>query len=52
MSKMREIQIEKVTLNVGVGQAGNELDKAIKLLVFLEVFHARTGIKIAILILL
>lgn len=32
MNKMREIQVEKVTLNVGVGQAGNELDKAIKLL--------------------
>lgn len=32
MNKMRELQIEKVTLNIGVGQAGNELDKAIKLL--------------------
>lgn len=28
MNKMREIRIEKITLNVGVGEAGDKLDKA------------------------
>lgn len=32
MNKMKEIRIEKVTLNIGTGEAGNKLDKAMKLL--------------------
>jgi len=32
MNKMREIRIEKVTLNIGAGQAGEKLEKAMKLL--------------------
>jgi len=32
MNKMREIKIEKVTLNIGVGKPGDQLDKAMKLL--------------------
>lgn len=32
MNKMKEIRIEKVTLNVGVGKPGPELEKALKLL--------------------
>jgi large subunit ribosomal protein L5 len=32
MNKMREIRIEKVTLNVGVGEAGDRLEKAAKML--------------------
>lgn len=31
-NKMRQIRIQKVTLNMGVGQAGEKLDKALKLL--------------------
>ena len=31
-NKMREIRIEKITLNIGVGQPGDNLDKAVKLL--------------------
>lgn len=31
-NKMREIRIEKITLNMGVGQPGDKLDKAMKLL--------------------
>lgn len=31
-NKMREIKIEKITLNIGVGQPGDDLDKAVKLL--------------------
>lgn len=38
-NKMREIRIEKVTLNVGVGKAGDELEKVEKLL------HNITGAK-------
>ena len=29
---MREIRIEKVSLNIGVGKPGDELEKAVKLL--------------------
>ncbi|MCD4759873.1 50S ribosomal protein L5 [archaeon] len=32
MNKMKEIRIEKITLNVGVGEAGDKLEKAILLL--------------------
>jgi len=32
MNKMQEIKIEKVTLNIGVGEAGEKLDKACKIL--------------------
>jgi large subunit ribosomal protein L5 len=32
MNKMREIRIEKVTLNIGTGTAGENVEKAIKLL--------------------
>lgn len=32
MNKMKEIRIEKVTLNIGTGEAGNKLTKAMKLL--------------------
>lgn len=32
MNKMKEIRIEKVTLNIGVGKPGPELEKALKLL--------------------
>ncbi len=32
MSSMRDIRIEKITLNVGVGEAGDKLEKASKLL--------------------
>jgi len=32
MNKMREIRIEKVTLNIGIGESGDRLDKAAKLL--------------------
>ncbi|MEW6063188.1 MAG: 50S ribosomal protein L5 [Nanoarchaeota archaeon] len=32
MNVMREIKIEKVTLNIGVGKPGEQLDKAMKLL--------------------
>ena len=32
MNKMKEIRIEKLTLNIGTGGAGERLDKAIKLL--------------------
>lgn len=32
MNPMREIRIEKITLNCGVGEAGDKLDKAMKLL--------------------
>ena len=32
MNPMRQIRIEKVTLNIGVGQPGEKLDKAVKLL--------------------
>ncbi len=31
-NKMREIKIEKITLNIGVGKPGDKLDKAFKLL--------------------
>ena len=31
-NKMREIKIEKITLNIGVGGPGDKLDKAMKLL--------------------
>ncbi len=31
-NKMREIRIEKITLNIGVGQPGEKLEKAVKLL--------------------
>ncbi|MCD4666378.1 50S ribosomal protein L5 [archaeon] len=31
-NKMKEISIEKVTLNIGVGESGDRLDKAVKLL--------------------
>ena len=32
MNSMRDIRIEKVTLNCGVGEAGDKLDNAMKLL--------------------
>ncbi len=32
MNKMKEIQVEKITLNIGVGETGDKLDKASKLL--------------------
>jgi len=32
MNKMQEIRIEKLTLNIGVGESGDKLDKAISLL--------------------
>ncbi|MBS3153184.1 50S ribosomal protein L5 [Candidatus Woesearchaeota archaeon] len=32
MNKMKEIQVEKITLNVGVGETGDRLEKASKLL--------------------
>lgn len=32
MNQMKEIRIEKVTLNIGVGKPGPELEKALKLL--------------------
>lgn len=32
MNKMKEIRIEKLTLNIGVGEAGDKLDKAMILL--------------------
>ena len=32
MNKMQEIKIEKVTLNIGVGESGDKLDKAVLLL--------------------
>lgn len=32
MNKMKEIRIEKITLNVGIGEAGNKLDKAVLML--------------------
>lgn len=32
MTSMREIRIEKVTVNMGVGQTGEELDKAVQIL--------------------
>lgn len=32
MNKMRELRIEKVTLNIGTGEAGEKLEKAKKLL--------------------
>jgi len=32
MNPMREIRIEKVTLNIGCGEAGEKLEKAVKLL--------------------
>ncbi|MBU3905331.1 MAG: 50S ribosomal protein L5 [Nanoarchaeota archaeon] len=32
MNKMREIKVEKVTINIGTGEPGAKLDKAIKLL--------------------
>ena len=32
MNKMQEIRIEKLTFNIGVGESGAKLDKAIKLL--------------------
>ena len=32
MNKMREIRIEKVTLNIGAGEAGAKLEKGMKLL--------------------
>lgn len=32
MNKMREIRIEKITLNIGAGEAGAKLDKGVKLL--------------------
>lgn len=32
MNKMKEIRIEKVTLNIGAGEAGDKLEKAMKLL--------------------
>lgn len=31
-NRMKQIKIEKVTLNIGVGQSGDKLDKAMKLL--------------------
>ena len=32
MNKMKEIRIEKITLNIGTGKPGEDLDKAVKLL--------------------
>jgi len=32
MNKMQEIRIEKITLNIGTGEAGDKLDKAVLLL--------------------
>jgi len=32
MNVMKQIRIEKVTLNIGIGQAGDNLEKAVKLL--------------------
>ena len=32
MSAMKDVKIEKVTVNMGVGQAGEELDKAVAIL--------------------
>ena len=32
MNKMQEIKIEKITLNIGVGETGDKLEKASRLL--------------------
>ena len=32
MNKMQEIKLEKITLNIGVGESGDKLDKAVSLL--------------------
>ncbi len=32
MNSMQEIRVEKITLNIGVGEAGDKLDKAVSLL--------------------
>jgi len=32
MNKMKDIRIEKITLNMGMGEAGDKLKKATKLL--------------------
>lgn len=32
MNNMKEIRIEKITLNIGTGESGNKLEKAMKLL--------------------
>ena len=39
MNKMKEVRVDKVTMNMGVGSPGDKMDKAIKL------FHAITGSK-------
>lgn len=36
MNPMKEIEVEKITLNVGVGKPGQELDKAKKLLEYVS----------------
>ncbi|MDD4353313.1 MAG: 50S ribosomal protein L5 [Candidatus Nanoarchaeia archaeon] len=42
LNKMKEIKIEKLTLNIGVGEAGDKLEKAFSLL---KILSGKTPIK-------